>query len=85
MTMAVNLKPGCYVKKRFPKRRGVRPKAGFGRAAGERLWVKVTKITKTGIEGTIANDPVVRTDLKFGKKVKVRANEIIDATCQKAR
>lgn len=45
---------------------------------GERIWVRVTKISPRGFTGRIDNDPIVVPGLRYGKKIRFRSEHIID-------
>jgi len=64
--------PGCYVQKRFPTRF-----RGEWRPGGERMWIRVHDVRGGRICGTLANDPVMRPDLRFGERVCVRRSEVL--------
>jgi uncharacterized protein YegJ (DUF2314 family) len=45
---------------------------------GERMWVQITKIGRTGFTGTLANSPVVIDGLTFGAAVTFQPHNVID-------
>jgi hypothetical protein len=45
---------------------------------GERMWVRVSKVSADGFVGTLRNDPVGIPRLRYGDRVKFGPDEIID-------
>jgi hypothetical protein len=45
---------------------------------GERMWVRVHKVTRRHIVGTLANQPIGIPRLDYGDKVKLKRHHIID-------
>ena len=66
------LKPGMYTKLVFESIK--KPQT---RIFSERMWVKVTKVSKTGLVGTLANDPIILPNLKFEDTIKFELNNIV--------
>ena len=46
----------------------------------EHMWVEITEVLKDGVEGTVANEPVLPGSPGFGTKVFVKYAEIEDVT-----
>lgn len=70
-----HLRRGVYAKVifRFPPR----PVERWGEPDGERMWVKVTERHERRYVGTLANDPVVLTELRFGDVVDFAPENVI--------
>ena len=57
----------------IPPRKGNKIKI---RRNGERFWVKVVKVLKSGIIGTCLNDLLMNT-YKYGDAIKFKLNDIV--------
>ena len=66
----MTLDVGDYAKLRFTQK---------GKLGSERMWVKVTRIGPGGsYSGTLANDPVVVTNVRHGSRVRFRSSQVLD-------
>ena len=54
------------------------PLPDMHQAAGERMWIELTSISRDGYEGTLRNVPVVIRDLKQGQLIRCEARNILD-------
>jgi len=61
---------GCYVKLIFTT----------GAGEGERMWVRVERVSGHRFVGTLANDPVLIDDLRFGDRIRFSLEHIL-AVC----
>lgn len=73
------MRPGCVVQMRFPTKF-----RGEWRSGGERMWIKIDHIRGERLCGTLANKPVVRTDLRFGQRICLRRSEVLGVDCLRA-
>src|SRR3990167_7685192 len=71
-----DIRLGGYVKARIDTKKGTLAKET---EPAERIWVMVTRILTEGIEGLLANDPFHHGPLKWGSKIQVPFNAIVDA------
>lgn len=65
------IQPGSLVKVRFsiPTPEGLK---------GERMWVKVTRLTSGGGEGILDNDSILSDDFRAGKPVSYRNSDVLE-------